>query len=106
MRTATDHRSKSSNERGDAAEAGPSFHFVVFHNAPSGTLGKHNRSVGRLVCRVRHEFRHGHTQGDGQPFDVHERDIALATLDAAYVGPMQVGKLSEFLLRDPSLLTN
>ncbi len=62
--------------------------------------------MGRLICRVRHEFRHGHTQGGGQPLDVHERDIALATFDAAYVGPMQIGKLSEFLLRDSSLLPN
>ena len=50
-----------------------------------------------------HQVRHRNIQGDGQPLDVQQRDIALATFDATDVGPMKAGQVSQPFLRYPLL---
>ena len=48
-----------------------------------------------------HQVRHGDIQGDGQPLDVQQRDVALATLDATDVSPMKAGQVAQSFLRNP-----
>ena len=48
----------------------------------------------------RHHVGQRNAQGSGQPFDVDERDIAIAALDAADVSAVEAGQIGKPLLRD------
>jgi len=56
-----------------------------------------------MAGSTRHQVRHGDIQGDGQPLDIQQRDVALATFDATDVGPMKAGQVRQPLLRNPLL---
>ena len=53
-----------------------------------------------------HQVRHRNAQGDGQPLDIQQRDVAFAALDTANVGPMKAGKVAQRFLRNPLLLAD
>ena len=55
------------------------------------------------LAALGHQVRHGDAQGDGQPLDVQQRDVAFAALDTTDVGPMKAGKVGQCFLRNPLL---
>jgi hypothetical protein len=56
---------------------------------------------GQLLASIEatHQFRYGQVQGVGQPCDVMQADISLASFDRAHVVGVKVREFSQLLLR-------